>query len=158
MKNTYCFLLITLVALTAIMCTPKKETNANENVEHFDWLTGNWKRTNEKKDKETFENWQKISASEYSGLGFTMQNNDTISQEQMKLIQTGGIWNLLVIAPGEKEFTRFEMSDIGKEMFECKNDTLDFPKRILYRKNGDKISAVISGDDMEIKYEFEKIK
>lgn len=157
MKKIYHYSIIMLIALTAIMCK-KKDTKANEDVQHFDWLTGNWKRTNEEKGKETFENWKKISASEYSGIGFTMQGNDTLSQEKMKLIQTDGVWNLLVIAPGEKKFTRFEVSHIGKEKFECKNDTLDFPKRIQYWKKGDKISALISGDEMKIIYEFEKLK
>ncbi|MEJ5106747.1 hypothetical protein [Chryseobacterium sp. MYb328] len=70
MKNS---LLLLLTALFLVSC--KQNTNKNqggitettpekENTVNFDWLTGKWKRSNEKAGKETFENWNKISPTE----------------------------------------------------------------------------------------------
>ena len=76
----------------------------------------------------------------------------------MKLIQTNGKWNLLVKTPDEKDFIKFEMTEIADDKFECKNDTLDFPKLIKYWKNGDKMNAIVSGDSLKLSFEFERIK
>ncbi|MFK7001916.1 DUF6265 family protein [Flavobacterium oreochromis] len=155
MKSIIKISLVLLATLTLTMCNTKQNDQKTAN---FDWLLGNWKRTNEEKGKETFENWQKTNDTEYNGIGFTLQNNDTLSQEQMKLIQTKGKWNLLVKTPDEKDFIKFDMTELAENKFECENDTLDFPKLIKYWKNGDKMNAIVSGDSLKLSFEFERIK
>ncbi|QHC86220.1 hypothetical protein AS589_16200 [Empedobacter brevis] len=161
MKTILKFSVITFIAFAFTMCNTKQSENTetkNKKVENFDWLLGKWQRTNEEKDKTTFENWKKINDSEYSGIGFTIQNNDTISQEIMKIVETDGKWDLFVKTPEEKDFIKFEMSEIKEDKFEFKNDTSDFPKLIKYWKNGDKINALVSGDSLEIPFEFRHIE
>jgi len=162
--------LLLLVAVLVTSCNQNAKTNQIENfetesaaktesAEDFDWLTGNWKRSNEEAGKQTFENWEKISPSEYSGIGFTMQKSDTISQETMKLIKMDGNWKLLVKTPDEKEPIEFKMLELKRtNEFTCVNDSIDFPKRIQYWTEGDKLKAKISNDEMNIPFEFEKIK
>ena len=154
MKTILKFTTITLIAFVFTMCNSKQ----NENTENFDWLLGKWQRINEEQGKNTFENWKKNNNSEYNGIGFTIQKNDTISQEKMKIVKTNGKWNLLVKTLEEKEFIRFEMSEIQEDKFECKNDTLDFPKLIKYWKNGNKINALVAGDSLKLSFEFKRIE
>ena len=154
MKTILKFTAIILIVFVFTMCNSKQ----TESTENFDWLLGKWQRTNEEQGKSTFENWEKTNNSEYNGIGFTIQNNDTISQEKMKIVKTDGKWNLLVKTLEEKEFIRFEMSEIQEGKFECKNDTLDFPKLIKYWKNGDKINALVSGDSLKLSFEFKRIE
>ena len=154
MKTILKFTAIILIAFVFTMCNSKQ----NESTENFDWLLGKWQRTNEEQGKTTFENWEKTNNSEYNGIGFTIQNNDTISQETMKIVETNGKWNLLVKTPDEKDFIKFEMTEIADDKFECKNDILDFPKLIKYWKNGDKMNAIVSGDSLKLSFEFERIK
>lgn len=52
----------------------KSITNTELKTTNFEWLVGQWKRSNEQKGKETFENWVKLSGTEYNGIGFTMRN------------------------------------------------------------------------------------
>src|SRR3546814_925309 len=42
----------------------------------FDWMIGNWIRTNEQENKMTFETWRKKDRSRYVGFGYTMQDNE----------------------------------------------------------------------------------
>ncbi len=154
MKTILKFTTIILIAFVFTMCNSKQ----NESTENFDWLLGKWQRINEEQGKTTFENWEKTGNSEYNGIGFTIQNNDTISQEKMKIVETDEKWNLLVKTLEEKEFIRFEMSEIQEDKFECKNDTLDFPKLIKYWKNGDKMNALVSGDSLKLSFEFKRIE
>lgn len=161
MKKIIQFTVITAIVFSFTMCNnkqnEKKETTTTKS-ENFNWLLGNWQRTNEEQGKTTFENWQKNNDSEYNGIGFTIQNNDTISKEKMKIVNVDGKWNLLVKTQEEKDFIRFEMPEIQDDKFECKNDTLDFPKLIKYWKNGNKINALVSGDNLNLSFEFKRIE
>lgn len=84
------YIFVSFIAVVFLSCnqdttknrTEKQDSSAEMKAdEHFDWLTGNWKRLNEGEGKETFEKWEKISAAEYAGIGFIMQKGDTINQE-----------------------------------------------------------------------------
>ena len=143
-----------LSALMFTMCNSKQ----TEKTEDFDWILGKWQRTNDEEGRKTFENWDKISNAEYSGIGYTMQNNDTISQEQMKIVESNGKWSLLVKTHDEKDFIQFDISELQKEQFEFKNEAHDFPKSIKYWKNGDHMHALVSDDSLKLSFEFEPLK
>ena len=134
----------------------KSETMIKKS-ENFDWLLGKWKRLNEEEGKETFENWEKISETEYSGIGFTMQNGDTIKQENIRLIKSNDKWNIIVKVPEETESISFTGTSHSENEFTCENNEIDFPNNIKYWKNGDKINASVSNAEMEIPFEFEKL-
>ncbi|MFT3902016.1 MAG: DUF6265 family protein [Niabella sp.] len=163
-------ILVLLTAVVVFSCNQQNKTNTDgteKNIainattkvgENFDWLTGKWKRINEKKGKETFENWDKISSTEYMGIGFTMQNGDTISQEKMRITKQNEKWSLTVKVPHEAEAITFPMAELKDDEFTCTNDSLTFPKQIKYWKNGEKINALVAGDSLKIEFEFERIK
>lgn len=77
------FVLLTTLVLT--MCNKKQndQKSTTQSTENFDWLLGNWKRTNEEKGKETFENWKKTNNNEYKGNGDKM--NAIVSGDSLKL-------------------------------------------------------------------------
>lgn len=158
---------IILISIFVLSCNPKTNrynnlgttSNINsEKTENLDWLTGNWIRINEKPGRSTFENWEKINSSEYSGFGFTMQDSDTVSQEKMDIIQTNGKWALFVKLPNAKDAIKFEITEFDNNGFVCFNYSNDFPNRIQYWMEGDKVNAKISNSEMEIPFVFEKIK
>lgn len=150
-----------IMSFTFVSCNTNSKTKASsidEKYENFDWLLGNWKRCNEEQGKETFENWRKVSNSEYFGIGFTMQDGDTIKQEKINLINQNGKWDLVVKVPEDTKSIIFKMTDLNKHSFTCENDSLDFPKLIKYWKDGLKIKALVAGKDLEIPFEFERIE
>lgn len=156
---------IIVFSFTLFSCNQILQTNNIDNgnsvtktskVENFDWLLGEWKRSNEKDGKDTFELWNKRTSSEYFGVGYTIQNGDTISKEEMQLVMVNNKWNLIVTVPESKPVTFTGISH-DKNHFICENKLNDFPHRIKYWKNGTKLSASISADDIEIPFEFEKI-
>lgn len=156
MKNRLFILLIAALVSSCNQSEKSKGNSSGEKAVNFDWLAGKWKRSNEKAGKETFENWRKISSTEYSGIGFTMQKNDTVNQETMKLIHKNGKWSLFVKTPEEKQSIEFKMTELKSNEFVCINDSLDFPKRIHYSLEGKKLKATISNEKMNIPFEFEK--
>lgn len=160
MKQT----LILLIGITLLSCNQSTKENSESNStestmksENFDWLLGKWKRLNEEEGKETFENWKKTSDTEYLGIGFTMQNGDTIKQEKIRLTKSGENWDIIVKVPEETESITFKGISHNESEFTCENNEIDFPNKIKYWKNGDKIKASVSNAEMEIPFEFEKI-
>ena len=138
--------------------TPVTEpTTIEKSTENFDWLIGQWKRLNEEEGKETFENWEKIDSTHYSGIGFTMQNGDTLKQERIWLTKTAENWDLTVKVPQEQASIVFTGASHSENEFTCVNTELDFPNQIKYWKNGNNISATVSGGEMVIVFEFEKL-
>ncbi len=123
---------------------------------NFDWILGDWIRTNDKEDKMTFEMWRKLNDSKYRGFGYTMQNGDTIWQERMELVEKNGNWSFDVTGKGEAMPTKFRLTAIEKGNFVCENRQNEFPKKIEYSKEGAKLHAKISDDDMEVPFVFEK--
>lgn len=157
---------IIVLSFTLFSCNQISKTDNIDNgnsvtktkeVENFDWLLGEWKRSNEKDGKDTFELWNKRTSTEYFGVGYTIQNGDTISNEEMQLVKFNDKWNLIVNIPESKPVTFTGVSH-DKNHFACENKLNDFPHRIKYWKDGHKLSASISADDIEIPFEFEKIK
>ena len=154
--------LLVLIGILTISCNQSKKENPKANTsaeitKNFDWLLGKWKRLNEKEGKETFENWEKISNTEYKGIGFTMQNGDTLNQEIMRLIQTNGKWDLIVKVPEEAESIMFMGTSHNDSEFICENHEIDFPNKIKYWINGQRLNASVSNSEMEIPFEFEKL-
>ncbi|MDW5289902.1 DUF6265 family protein [Formosa sp. PL04] len=138
--------------------TEPSHTVSEQQSEDFDWLLGNWKRLDEELGKATFENWKKINDTEYSGIGFTKQNGDTISQELIQLIKVNEAWDLNVKTPEEDSWTIFEGIKHNTDSFTCENTEIEFPNTIKYWINGTTLHAMVSGGDMEISFEFEKTK
>ena len=134
-----------------------KSIEENKQIENFDWLLGHWKRLNEKGEKETFESWNKSSNYEYNGIGFTLENTDTISKEKMQLIKSDSSWSLNVIVPGELKPVSFKMINFSENEFTCENKENEFPNTIRYWKEGKGINASVSNSELEIIFEFKNI-
>ena len=80
------------------------------------------------------------------------------SQEKMDIIKTNGEWTLLVKMPSEKEPTTFKNAELKSNEFIFVNDSIEFPNKIKYRIEGERIKATISNEEMEIPFEFGKIE
>lgn len=149
-------LIFMLLGLCLIACSPQEQSKKSQKTEsaNFDWLLGQWQRTNDEAGKQTYEQWAKVNSLTYQGLGFTMQEGDTIWQEAILLIQNEGEWSFEV--KGAEETTRFQLTEYDSLSFRCENPEHDFPTTIEYQLVGDEIKAVVSGGEMKIPFTFER--
>lgn len=153
------YVLIVLACTVFFGCGSNPEISlANEEAEKLAWLIGEWQRTNEKPEKETFEYWTKISDTEFRGFGFTLQDKDTVWQENITLVQSKEGWNFEVVGKGDTKPTIFKVTQLTKDGFICENPKHDFPKKIQYTHIDNTIKASISGGDMEIPFDFKRVE
>ncbi len=156
-------IILLLIVVFTISCKEKTNTKTNitsKNVENFDWLVGNWMRTNEEQGKKTYENWHKKGNNEYIGIGFTMQKKDTLSKENMQIVKTNNQWNLVVHSVGKGDDTGnvlFKMINHTANSFTCENKEIDFPNIIYYEKQGANLNAMISGGGQKIPFTFSRM-
>ncbi len=152
-------LLSIILIITAVSCTQKntKDKTATESDVtdyNLDWLTGSWMRKNDDAGKKTFEQWSKRSTEEYVGLGYTLQDKDTVFKEDLRLIKINGNWNLEVTGVNENP-TLFVFTDQSQNSFVCENEANEFPKKIEYVLKNKTLTATISAGDTKIPFIFE---
>lgn len=150
--------LILFFAITICLSCKKTETenNSESNKTQFDWLVGKWNRKNDKDSKKTFENWTKKSNTEYLGVSYTLLNRDTVWKETVTLTKTKNTWLFAVKGEEDQQPTLFKLAKADNSSFVFENKNNEFPKVIQYKNNGDTFSAIVSGGDMTIPFEFEK--
>lgn len=116
-----------------------------------DFILGNWTRLNDAEGKTTYEIWN----SDFTGIGFTMQNKDTVFKEILSIVELDG--KLVYKVEGvNEEHTLFTFTQQSKNSFVCENPDNEFPKVIEYVLEDDQLNAVISAGKDSIEFIFEK--
>lgn len=157
---------ILLIGILFISCNQYKNvTKSSKTAENFDWLLGKWKRSNEVVGKETFENWDKKSDTEYTGYSYTTQNGVVIYEEKFWFIKSNNSWDFKIELKGETKPSSFKMTSHNKQEFICENNALNYtnrkadsPNKIQYWTNEDKLYATISGKKIKLQFEYIRLK
>ena len=122
---------------------------------NFDWLVGNWIRTNGKKESTTTEVWEKSSGNLYLGTGLTKKNNEIVFRENLRLLKKGSNW-IYEVTGVNADTTNFVIQSFSNNSFIAINPDNPFPKKIEYVYKDEKLVAVISDDDKKIEFEFKR--
>jgi hypothetical protein len=126
------------------------------NLQQFAWLEGTWKKTNTKPGRSGYEKWERTSSVSWQGIGVTMNGADTVFIEKLNLlIRNNDIYYVADVAEN-KEPTYFKITAIKPDGFTCEDPSHDFPKKIVYARDGNKLKVTASGDDRSIDFYFEK--
>lgn len=142
-----------LLFLFLFSCKTKRESHIDAKVS-FHWLLGDWIRINNKEGQQTYEQWQ-WSDNRYYGLGYTLENRDTIFREDILLYFNNGKWQFTVSGVNEQPVT-FPVTYHRDEHFICENVLHDFPQKIEYKLSNDTLYAAVSGGGNLISFRFVK--
>ena len=121
------------------------------------WLTGNWKRTNNKPGQTGTESWSVTSPFKLTGKGVTMQGSDTSFVDKLSLVKKGNDVFYVADVTGNPKPVYFKLTEITTDGFVCENADNDFPKKIAYNLINGHIKATISGNGKSVDYNFVKI-
>jgi hypothetical protein len=115
------------------------------------FILGYWSRTNDKPNQKTYEIWN----SDFTGIGFTIQQHDTIFKEILSIIEKNDSLFLQVEGVNE-EPTLFKFTHQTENSFTCENPENEFPKKIKYHIVAGKLKASVSNDDFSVDFVFRK--
>jgi hypothetical protein len=92
------------------------------------------------------EQWMQPAGGLMLGMGRTVESGKAVDFEVMRIEQNGDEVIFYARPRANKEETAFKMikGGDGEAIFENKGH--DFPQRVIYRRNGDKLLASIEGD------------
>ncbi len=125
-------------------------------MEDFKWLEGKWERQNVRPGTTAFEVWERTSDG-YSGLGISMRGADTTFVESLALVEKDETIYYVANVSSNAEPTYFKVTEISKTGFESENPQHDFPKKIQYFLEGEKLTAVISAGEKTMGFIFKKM-
>jgi len=104
---------------------------------------GKWKMISDK--IEYYEEWKVINDSELTGIGFSIEEGDTIISEKLYLKKFADTWAYVAL-PVNQTITLFALTEYSESKFVFENKEHDYPQRIIYEFTADgKLNAAIEG-------------
>ena len=129
---------------------------AAENLKKLHWLAGTWVRTNVKPGKSAHERWELSGDNEWICFGLSLQGDDTSFVERLKILTKDNQIFYVADVPGNQQPVYFVFTSLDASGFVCENPTHDFPKKIRYSLEGNRLLAQISGEGNSVDFIFEK--
>lgn len=121
--------------------------------EQPDFLLGKWIRVNDKPDKVTYEIWN----SDFTGLGITLKNKDTVFKEILSIVSINDTLTLKVEGVNAAA-TLFKFTSQTDTSFVAENPTHDFPTKIEYWLENQQLKANVSNKKIGIDFVFKRLK
>ena len=119
------------------------------------WISGAW-QTEPGGKRQIEEHWTQVAGASMMGMSRTVAGDKTVEFEYLRIEQRAdGIYYVAhpkARCPG----TDFKLTRASATEAVFENPQHDFPKKITYQKEGNKLKATISGDGKSFDYFFEK--
>ena len=153
-KNMKAKKLITLLTILSFASTTYGQGTNEQQFKKLTWLVGKWNRTNAKAGESGYETWEKVNALKLTGKGVTLKEAQVVFLEHLELSIRGSDIVYAVRLKEEKTPIFFKLTEINKDGFTCENPQHDFPKKIVYKREGENVKAIISGNGESIDFNF----
>jgi hypothetical protein len=140
--------------LIAALASGSGSVVANPAAPDLDWLAGHW--CSEQGDRRIDEVWLAGSGSAWHGVSRTLADGRLESFEFMR-IEADAAGTRFLAQPQGAAATAFALVEQGPRRASFANPAHDFPRRIDYQREGDRLQARISGPgrDGEIAIPFD---
>ena len=146
--------ILMLAGLTLfISCSGQSDMSIKE----IAWMMGNWERTDLKPGKKGYEIWS-LENADMIGMGVSITGSDTTFVEKLSIELVNDVFYYVAEVPGNSEPTRFEVTDLRQNYLKCENPTHDFPKEIIYERDGERLTAIIADGQKRMSFAFRKMK
>jgi|GEM_PF-127635 len=135
--------LITLAAVTMFSATSfAQEAAGGPTVDSLAWMAGHW--SGEAEGRVTEEVWMEPAGGIMPGLNRSFAPRGKASFENLRIVQSRK--SIAYIAnPGGSGETEFMLKESGEQSVTFENPNHDFPQKIIYRRDGNTLTARIEG-------------
>ncbi len=139
------FKLIAGAALAAgcALCAAAETANADP-VARFAWLAGCW-RAADGAEFGSGEQWMAAAGGTVIGSSRTVKGGRTVAYEFMQIREVEPGQLAYIAQPSGKAQTTFRLQAQGSPDFVFENLEHDFPQRVIYRRDGERLHARIEG-------------
>ena len=133
---------MTIVKTALILLLASLPARATD-IEALDWLSGCW--SYDGREPGSGEVWMPPAGGTMFAISRTVKQSRTIAYEFMHIRTDDSGVLVLVASPSGQATASFRLTEAGDKTVAFENPQHDFPQRILYRRDGDKLSGRIEG-------------
>lgn len=136
-----------MVAFAALFALPfpSAAQEAKASINDLTWLGGCWEMNLHDKNLIVNEQWMRPAGGMMIGAGRTVKRGKAIDYEFLRIVEDAGGIFYVAKPTGNKEETRFKLIRASANEVVFENPEHDFPQRVLYKRDGDKLHARIEG-------------
>jgi hypothetical protein len=117
-------------------------------IEDLAWLSGDWETAPGRAQID--EHWTKVAGGSLIGMSRTVAGGKTVFFEYLRIEARGADIYFVAHPKARAPGTDFKLTRLTGQEAVFENPAHDFPKRIIYRKDGDgALTARIEGDGTE---------
>jgi hypothetical protein len=120
------------------------------------WLEGTWRRIDLPEGQSGFERWTYDATQGLTGVGVSERNGKPVFEEKLSIVTVNGTIHYVADVPENSEPVHFALTELSDHGFAFENPAHDFPKKIAYRRNGDRLHAKVSAGDKAMEFVFER--
>ncbi len=135
--------LLTAPVTTLGMNPDEKSAAQKQSIESLQWLAGSWISMTDGDVVE--EQWMVPRGGLMLGLGRTVRSSGRRNFEFMRIEEKDGALTFFA-SPSGQPATAFKTTELAKEKIVFENPQNDFPTKISYWKDGEKLRAKIEGN------------
>lgn len=151
------FHILALSMLAPFAALPAAANGPDTDLAKMAWITGEWQRTDLPAGESGFERWQATQSSGYAGIGVHQRGNGSRFEETLSIEIRGDAIHYVAKTPQNPEPVAFRLIELREDGATFENRGHDFPKRIDYRRDGERGLIVrISDDDKTIDFRFQR--
>jgi len=114
-------------------------------ISDIEWLAGCWSSRGGEAGSE--EHWLAPAGGSMLGVGRTIVGGKTVAHEFMQIHETAPGQLAFIARPSGQAEATFSLARLGKDEVVFENLAHDFPQRVIYRRQGDKLEARIEGTE-----------
>ena len=120
---------------------------------------GTWKMISDK--IQYYEEWRLINDSELIGIGFSVEQGDTVLSEELYVKKFADTWAYVAL-PVNQTITLFALTEYTESKFIFENKKHDYPQKIIYEFTADgklnvATEGIIEGELMRRDFSFIRI-
>lgn len=117
-------------------------------IEDLTWLSGDWETAPGRMQID--EHWTKVAGGSLIGMSWTVVGGKTVFFEYLRIEARGDGIYYVAHPKARTPGTDFKLTRLTGQEAVFENPAHDFPKRVIYRKNGDgTLTARVEGDVTE---------
>ena len=116
-------------------------TSFAQNLNDLNWFLGTWEMV--EGPATTTETWELKDDSTFVGSGITKQGNNIVFEEGLGIEYRNGEVTYIAVLPDKT--AHFKMTDSRTNSATFEDAANDFPNKIVYELNGDKMDITLFG-------------
>lgn len=131
-------------------------TEASATLDRMAWLAGTWQRTGLPAGQSGYEQWTREGTQGFTGVGVSKRGDKTVFEEKLRIVvKDGDVYYVADVAHNPQP-VYFKLTEFSGTGFTFENAAHDFPQKIAYRRDGNRLHARVSAGDKAMDFEFER--